>query len=581
MTITTSPFSHLFCSNYAASHNDVPLIKDLLSTSLETLCRLNSEIQQLQTTLQKLEQERDSVQHYVDAHKALLSPVRALPVEIISEIFAHCLPGDRNPICSHAEAPLLLGRVCKDWRDVSLSSPCLWASIHIVIPMSGNPSVLHPLIDARTQGIESWLTRSGSLPLSISIFAVPSEIRGEVTGGLILDSVGNLLDCISQRSNRWQDIHFNLSRACISMVKERWPWGGNRELPHLRTFKLTRPTRPLRSPSAKFEREWVSKAPNLRILSLRLVEIGDLLVERFPWSRLTHLELQMPTIVLSAAVHVLSQCRDLQSLTMSSVDPADAPTEVHTITFPYLRSLSIRSRVCFADKTTAVDVCNIFCYIDAPVLRSLKVHIWGSEPDSCIPFVGLLSPGNLIEELDICGPSDILIDTLALLPNVTVLRIRNSTLYDILLHRLTPSHSIHDEEHLQPLCRSLKQLYLIGSSVKNNDQMFLDLVYSRRNFILVPDATDSMPLDPVTARLDVFHVLLNRYKQSIDLQDQLQKLRDQGMDVIFAHREEINGNLNPGRGQDADDCFSQPTISHSGYCGRIGNEERRHSWWSW
>jgi hypothetical protein len=37
---------------------------------------------------------------YVDTHKALISPARRLPLDIIEEIFVACLPTHRNCVMS-------------------------------------------------------------------------------------------------------------------------------------------------------------------------------------------------------------------------------------------------------------------------------------------------------------------------------------------------------------------------------------------------------------------------------------------------------------------------------------------------
>ncbi|KAF5356590.1 hypothetical protein D9758_008223 [Tetrapyrgos nigripes] len=389
MTATTtahSSFSHLFHSNYAASDDEVPLIRNLISTSSDALDRLNSLIERLQAALRKLEQERDSLQDYVSAHSGLLSPKRlpALPAEILSAIFTHCLPDDRNTTCNHSEAPLLLGRICKNWRDVSLSTPQLWASIHIVIPkLRGNPSVLCPLIHPRINGIEAWLSRSGTLPLSISVYAalLNSQVRGQGQGHSEsgLDHIRELLDILFQRSNRWRTIKLAFDNACMSILEEYWPWGAHRELPCLQTFHLSRPDGPARGQPEQSAAKWFLHAPHLRRLSLRHLGIEDLLEGHFPWSQLTQLGLEVPSssyIPVSAAIRVLSQCRNLYSLSMSYVesrteDPA-LPTEAFTITLPFLRNLSIKSAISLSD---SYDVQNLFCYLDTPVLQCLRLDV--------------------------------------------------------------------------------------------------------------------------------------------------------------------------------------------------------------
>jgi hypothetical protein len=530
----------------------VPLIKHLIATASDILYRLNSEIDQLQTTLQKLERERDLIQHHIDAHEGLLSPTRRLPAEILSEIFSHCLPTDRNPTCSQSDAPLLLGQVCKDWRQVSLSTPYLWASIHIVIPLNARARVLHPLIDAKTKGIESWLSRSGSLPLSISVYAVEPAVREYVAEGPALRGpVQSLLDRVLQRSSRWYAVDFKITTACISILGESWPWGGNKDFPRLRTFRLSR--------------QWFTDT-------------------KFAWSQLTQLELQSDPS-LSAVVRVLSQCRGLQSLTISNITIGeDFPAQVHTISLPSLKSLSLQSSICLSDKTNPVDACNIFCYLDAPVLRCLRVDIPYPRSDDfrCIPFVSLLAPGNQIEQLDIGIPSttsaSMLLDTLVLLPNLITAHIRHSFLDDSFLHRLTPSRDIH----LKPLCPSLKHLYLLDNRPVVHDNDLLDLVHSRRNAIPTPfqTASDSLPSKPATASLDTFHVTLNRFQQIPDLQDQLQVLRDQGMDIIFAYCSK-GLKRNPSYGQASRNNEISPDIDRMSYLEKVRNDEiPKHSWWS-
>ncbi|KAJ7634614.1 hypothetical protein FB45DRAFT_909361, partial [Roridomyces roridus] len=43
-----------------------------------------------------------------------------------------CLPTHRNCVMDASEAPLLLGRISSAWRALSLATPRLWASLHIV-----------------------------------------------------------------------------------------------------------------------------------------------------------------------------------------------------------------------------------------------------------------------------------------------------------------------------------------------------------------------------------------------------------------------------------------------------------------
>jgi hypothetical protein len=53
------------------------------------------------------------------------SPILALPAEITTQIFTHCVP-DRLDLVGQPDpnaAPLLLGRICSSWRSIAEGSP--------------------------------------------------------------------------------------------------------------------------------------------------------------------------------------------------------------------------------------------------------------------------------------------------------------------------------------------------------------------------------------------------------------------------------------------------------------------------
>ncbi|KAJ7162283.1 hypothetical protein C8R46DRAFT_1104106, partial [Mycena filopes] len=80
-------------------------------------------VAELQQAIDKLTEERVAVCTYMDAHKALVSPARRLPVDIIPEIFMACLPTDRNCVMS-ARRRLF----CSGASTIFLSIPRLWSS---------------------------------------------------------------------------------------------------------------------------------------------------------------------------------------------------------------------------------------------------------------------------------------------------------------------------------------------------------------------------------------------------------------------------------------------------------------------
>ncbi|KAJ7068806.1 hypothetical protein C8F01DRAFT_623553 [Mycena amicta] len=87
-----------------------------------------------------------------------------LPLELILEIFQHCLP-DReekfSDLCHPGHAPLLLTQICSSWRRIAIS-PSLWYILHLSINSRRIQRHLPQLADL-------WLSRSANRPLDISI----------------------------------------------------------------------------------------------------------------------------------------------------------------------------------------------------------------------------------------------------------------------------------------------------------------------------------------------------------------------------------------------------------------------------
>ncbi|KJA24820.1 hypothetical protein HYPSUDRAFT_135483, partial [Hypholoma sublateritium FD-334 SS-4] len=69
----------------------------------------------------------------MEPSRALLSPFRRLPDDIISEIFVGCLPVHHNPVIDPRQPPLLLSLISRRTRSIALATPRLWAAIHIPV----------------------------------------------------------------------------------------------------------------------------------------------------------------------------------------------------------------------------------------------------------------------------------------------------------------------------------------------------------------------------------------------------------------------------------------------------------------
>ncbi|KAJ7845406.1 hypothetical protein B0H14DRAFT_2511020 [Mycena olivaceomarginata] len=165
-SLTDSPFADRLNTNYIPSDSEVVEIHTLLMDPADELARVEARIEKMEIALSQLKELRASLKTPMDAHLALISPLRRIPQDVLLAIFS-CLPSEHNALIDPAEAPLLLGRICRHWRDVTYSTPMLWSSIHIPCLDLHAPSTM---ISGLERTVEAWLERSSACPLSVSVF---------------------------------------------------------------------------------------------------------------------------------------------------------------------------------------------------------------------------------------------------------------------------------------------------------------------------------------------------------------------------------------------------------------------------
>lgn len=403
LTPMESLFSDKLNSNYVPSDDEVAAIKELLVEPDQKLQDITGEIEEVKAQLDKLLKEREDLNEQLKAHKALLSPARRLPPDVVQKIFLHCLPTDRNPVMSSKEAPVLLGRICSQWRDIALATPKLWAAIHIAIP--ADPPVPMPLgagapppppqptdHTTRIQAITAWLTRSGAFPLSISVY----NSRFDSVAG---NSVQLYLDAIFAFATRWRHIH-------MSVPHQVW----NNFLPRVREtdvpilekvyFDSTMGYHGVPgSPGTGSRRDsGLLKAPNLRSVSLIQFE-PHILHLPLRWNRLTELNLSgsIPTwqpiegLSVTESLSILSLCPNLEyfsvQLSLAGFTPlTNGDYGLPKVTLRKLLGLSVT-------ETNNVDSAPFFEHVTAPKLRHLKFR--RTSPNSYISVPDLTQANTL------------------------------------------------------------------------------------------------------------------------------------------------------------------------------------------
>lgn len=124
---TFIPAPHLIDADTSPSESK---IQATLLKMDSDLAQLDGKIDQVQATLDDFQKKRQVLSDVCYQHRALLSPIKRLPHEILSEILILSLPDlDMYNIFTFRRVVMLPAIICMHWRDVALSTPRLWSSV--------------------------------------------------------------------------------------------------------------------------------------------------------------------------------------------------------------------------------------------------------------------------------------------------------------------------------------------------------------------------------------------------------------------------------------------------------------------
>ncbi|KAJ7162321.1 hypothetical protein C8R46DRAFT_1194020 [Mycena filopes] len=244
------------------TNDDLRARASLLDSEIAAFSALSVELGSLLT-------EREVVQEALDA---ISYPVLTLPFEITSQLFRSTLePRDPKPSASSAlasqRASLLLGHICRLWRQIALATPELWRTIDL--------RVHHPtprILTARQALARTFLSRAGSSPLVISLYGDS-------------DSCRTILELMAPYSRTWASISLDSSKLKEMEVLH----SVHHQLPALTSLKLVLGA--VVPGDGAFENMF-SDAPLLR--NVHLSSFGSQ-PSALPWSQLTSLTLDSCT----------------------------------------------------------------------------------------------------------------------------------------------------------------------------------------------------------------------------------------------------------------------------------------------
>lgn len=151
-----------------------------------------------------LERQRDAVQHRVSIHRARLSPLRAVPDQVLQEIFQHCLPDTPYVVPDAHSAPLVLTQVCRRWRAVAQGTSELWSSVALYDRGVWN-------YELEVEMMKRWLDRCRARPVRMSIACPPCTGFGMDKNTICSD----IFQLVMAHSAQLSDLYLNVNKQYL------------------------------------------------------------------------------------------------------------------------------------------------------------------------------------------------------------------------------------------------------------------------------------------------------------------------------------------------------------------------------
>ncbi|KAF9525523.1 hypothetical protein CPB83DRAFT_859406 [Crepidotus variabilis] len=364
-TTLATPFFTLLNSDFIPSDDEVSQIDSLLTHQSYYLQDIESDIKRAKALYDDLMSQRSKLLEVMNGHRKLVSLPRrdAVPMDVLQEIFLHCLPSntsDRN------EMPLVLTLVCKRWRQTAMVMPKLWTSIHLTIPRylpngilsselehnqddTSSKSCVIRKVEMQAAGMLEWLARSRNRSLSITILDQNSFITSD-------NHLQPIFNALLPTSNRLKELQMTTSPIRFAEFLKT----SQSIYPILETLQLAfipnwTPTRiPLPIPNIDmWKKSPLLSAPSLRQLKLFRIPI-DVTVLSVTWDCLTHLTIHCSVGPSSAneGFKLLARCTNLVIFRLTiacALSPFTFPLlpnhaaaiQYEKVTLPNLTTLSI------------------------------------------------------------------------------------------------------------------------------------------------------------------------------------------------------------------------------------------------
>ncbi|KAJ6608609.1 hypothetical protein B0H10DRAFT_520341 [Mycena sp. CBHHK59/15] len=349
-----SPFQSIAAYGFLPTVSEAAAIRNFVQDiDAQIACREHAILTlEASPALDRLVCECVQLRRHSEQHKALIAPIQRVPPEIIAEIFLWSAQlearwselwiqlhsSDSREVERRQSdlieprihrAPMLFGEICREWRNVALTTPRLWNSIAL---RCSTPTDLQ----CNVHLCDTWLKRSGMLPLSIRVYRDSCARLSIVT---CTTHYENLLKTILPYANRWRWLHLDFPSHSYHIFDRLSPAA----VPRLESLSVVHSDEP---PNALYPR-WTGFQVTPKLYDLKFDRIGAANIRvgvdqpTFAWSQLTRIEVGDCSV--DDCLAILAQA-PVAKICVFGVERG-SHLEAHVITHPTLQTLTIKSSV--------------------------------------------------------------------------------------------------------------------------------------------------------------------------------------------------------------------------------------------
>ncbi|KAJ7234520.1 hypothetical protein B0H12DRAFT_157440 [Mycena haematopus] len=134
--------------------------------------RIQRDLKRAQKTVQALSKEHNTTTKFIARELALLSPIRSLPREMLSEIMVH----HSRMFAEHdryMKASLVVSQVSTGWRSIAHATAVLW----VRFPLYYCDDFMAKIPDLQIALYKTWLVRMGTLSCDVALRKAPASMK--------------------------------------------------------------------------------------------------------------------------------------------------------------------------------------------------------------------------------------------------------------------------------------------------------------------------------------------------------------------------------------------------------------------